>query len=82
MENLHDAVVGWRLPDELADIDIAQNDRHLDIGRPQPESTAISRQLHHSHGHDPPEAISSTSCTGRNAVDASKWLSVFRHKRI
>lgn len=32
VQDLHDAVIGWRLPDELADIDVAQDDGHLDVG--------------------------------------------------
>jgi hypothetical protein len=36
VKDLHDAVIGRRLPDELADVDIAQDDGHFDVGRPQP----------------------------------------------
>jgi hypothetical protein len=37
VKNLHNAVIGGRLPDEFTDVDIAQDDGHLDVGRPQPE---------------------------------------------
>jgi hypothetical protein len=37
MQDLHDAVVGRRLPDQLVDVDVAQNDGHLEIGRSQPQ---------------------------------------------
>ncbi len=30
-------VIGGRLPDQLVDVDVAQDDRHLDAGRPQPQ---------------------------------------------
>src|SRR5262245_30657934 len=32
VKDLHDAVIGGCLPDELTDIDVAQDDGHLDIG--------------------------------------------------
>ena len=37
MEDLHDAVVRRRLPGELADVDVAQHHRHLDVRRAQPQ---------------------------------------------
>src|SRR5262245_42691742 len=36
VKDLHNAVIGGRLPDELADVDIAQDNGHFDVGRPQP----------------------------------------------
>jgi hypothetical protein len=36
VKDLHDAVIGRRLPDELTDVDVPQDDGHLDVGRPQP----------------------------------------------
>src|ERR1700687_1687753 len=37
VQNLHNTVIGWRLPDEFVDINVAQDDRHLDFGRPHPK---------------------------------------------
>src|ERR1700730_13786433 len=37
VQNLHNAVIGWCLPDELVDINVAQDDGHLDVDRPQPK---------------------------------------------
>src|ERR1700675_4964436 len=37
VQNLHNAVIGWRLPDELVDINVAHDDGHLDFGRPHPK---------------------------------------------
>lgn len=37
VQNLHNAVIGWRLPDELIDINVAQYDGHFDVGQPQPK---------------------------------------------
>src|SRR5580704_11581706 len=36
MQNLHNAVIRWRLPDELVDINVAQDDTHLYLGGPHP----------------------------------------------
>lgn len=46
VQDLHDAVVGRRLPREFADVDVAQNERHLDVHRAQPqEDLARAAQL-------------------------------------
>ncbi|MEO1985041.1 MAG: hypothetical protein ABGX47_00040 [Martelella sp.] len=55
MKNLHDAVVGRRLPSKFAHVDIAQNDWHLDIGRPEPQKNLSSTSQFPEFGEDEPD---------------------------
>src|SRR6266436_5994388 len=54
VQNLHNAVIGWRLPDQLVDINIAQDDGHLDFGRPHPKKDLTCAAQLRELGEDEP----------------------------
>jgi len=55
VKDLHDAVIGRRFPNKFADVDIAQDDRHLDIGRPQPQKNLSSTSQFPEFGKNEPD---------------------------
>jgi hypothetical protein len=55
VQDLHDAVISGRLPDELVDIDIAQDDGHLDGGRAQPQKDLPRAAQFAEPGKDEPD---------------------------
>ncbi len=58
VKDLHDAMIGWCFPDEFADVDIAQDDGHLDIRRPQPQKDLATTPQLPEFGKDEPDRLS------------------------
>ena len=55
VQDLHDGVIGWRLPDNLVNADVPAHDGHLDLGRTEPKENltgaAEFAELREHHAH-------------------------------